>query len=374
MNVAVPKLGAVAAVVMTVMLIGSTTSTQTGIPSRAVGQQMADADAGSPTFVAEELVRASVTVVYVLKGVECPSGQCVRLFRSNDDGLHFEQVNLPKEVRTQPAVTVDSFFEQAQFPTPSDGYLPVNFELYMTNDGARTWHVVSFGRKESVLTVAATSKWAYAMLSECKFACGTDELARSATGSSHWSIVSVAHASHSQPPEVAAAVGDRVWLMSGIGTGEITILVSTNEGNTFSVVWREPMINCGLYPTSERVVWLDCSGGMMGDWFRSTDGGRHFQALPIFPYHSDPFDPVNSTVAFYLPATSAQVRVTTNGGESFESRGVLPVKGAVIAAELSFATPQQGLVLVWPANELFVTTNGGHASQLVKAPRVQAGR
>ena len=303
-------------------------------------------------------MRASATVVYVSGSVGCPTGLCARMLRSNDDGLHYERVNLPTVARTESAMTLDSLIEDAQFASPSDGYLIVNGVFYMTNDGARTWHVVSFGPKESVLAVATTPQWAYATVSDCSFACGTDQLARSVTGSMDWLVVSVARA-RTTATEVAAAVGQSVWLASGIGRAEVTLSLSTNEGKTFVVVWRQPMVDCGLYPPSDTVVWLDCSGGMMGDWFRSTDGGRHFRFIPIETYHGVPFDPVTNTVAFYLPEASTQVYRTTNGGESFKLRGVIAVKGEVYGVKVSFANALQGLALVYPQEELFRTTDGG---------------
>ena len=75
-----------------------------------------------------------------------------------------------------------------QFSNPEDGYLLSHEVLYVTNDGARTWHVADFGPKELVLSIAAVlTRFAYATLSHCAVAgCEADRLVRSIAGSSRW--------------------------------------------------------------------------------------------------------------------------------------------------------------------------------------------
>ncbi len=229
----------------------------------------------------------------------------------------------------------------------------------MTDDGARTWQVVSFGHDTSVLSVATTPQLVYVTVSHCQGDyCEADRLATSLAGSARWTVVSDIHANKTGGWSLEAAVGQQVWLGTGGGTGDVKLALSANGGRTFALIWNEPVLGCGLTPTSDTVIWLDCSGGMEGDWFRSTDGGRKFKALPIRPYHSDAFDPVSDSIAFYLPGAGPQVYRTSNAGRSFDARGVIPVK-APEGVEVSFANGALGLALVGPQQELFRTKDGG---------------
>ena len=316
---------------------------------------------GSHRFMPESLVRASGNVVYLLGSAGCSARLCSRLLRSSDDGLHFVRASLPSVAHSTAPIALDSI-RYLQFANPEDGYLLVGSTpgvLYMTDDGARTWPVVRFGRHASVLSIATTPQSAYVTVSHCKGEyCGADRLARSLVGSALWTVVSAIPANKEGGWSLEAAVGKRVWLGTGGGTGDVKLALSANEGKSFVLVWSEPVLGCDLTPTSDAVVWLDCSGGMMGDWFRSTDGGRTFRALSIRPYHSDPFDPVSDTVAFYLPAAGVQLYRTANAGRSFGERGVIPVKGAQ-GASVSFVGASHGLALVGPQQELFRTSDGG---------------
>ena len=303
------------------------------------------------------LVRATGSVVYLLGVVGCETGFCARLLRSSDDGLHFERVTLPTVGHASAVVSVAAVL-YLQFSNPEDGYLLSHEVLYVTNDGARTWHVADFGPKELVLSIAASSRFAYATLSHCAGAgCEADRLVRSIAGSSRW-IIASKFRMNNVGWFLDAAVGDRVWLGTGGGTGNVALSLSANEGKSFTVVWREPVLGCELTPTSDAVVWLDCSGGMEGDWYRSTDGGRHFHYIPYNSSEGAPFDPVTNMVAFYLPAAGVQVYRTTDAGASFQRRGAIPVKGGQ-GARVLFANAAQGLALVSPQNRMFRTSDGG---------------
>jgi len=362
-----PKARRAGTAVVTALLLATAAcaSTATTKPvSTSHPETVAIATSSSP-FVPEMMARASGTVVYVLGTVACPTGVCSRLLRSSDDGSSFEPVSLPV-----PGFVVGAV-QELRFANPTDGYLlygqPVNDVLYVTDDSAHSWRAVNFGSKLSVLSIATTPQLAYATVSKPSAGrWGSYRLARSVAGSSNWTVVSVARAERYSETLVGAAVGERVWLVAGNGTGDVTLSLSVNEGTSFTDIWNGAgLISCGPFATSDTVVWLDCSGGTMADWFRSTDGGRHFRFISALrPYHTAPFDPVGNTVVFTcLPAGSgADVYRSTNGGETFEVRGKVPVKD-VQGADVSFANRQQGLVLVSPLvappNELFRTNDGG---------------
>jgi photosystem II stability/assembly factor-like uncharacterized protein len=341
-------------------LAASTTTTRT--PTRPTAAMSATSvtprRSGDQGFVPQMLIRASGSVVYLLGTVGCETGLCGRLLRSSDDGLHFERVTLPKVGHASAVVSADAVLD-FQFSNPGDGYLLNHEVLYVTNDGARTWHVADFGPKQLVLSIAATSRFAYATLSHCAVAgCEADRLVRSIAGSSRWTVASDLRANNVGGFSLDAAVGERVWLGTGGGTGDVTISLSVTEGKSFQLVWSQLVLGCDLTPTSDTVVWLDCSGGMEGDWYRSTDGGRHFRYIPYNSSEGAPFDPVTNMVAFYLPAAGVEVYRTTNAGASFQRRGAIPVRGEQ-GAQVSFANPARGLALVSPQNELFRTSDGG---------------
>ena len=250
------------------------------------------------------LIRASANVVYLLGSVGCSAGDFPRLLRSTDEGLHFARVALPRVGHSTAAIAFDSV-RYLQFANPRSGYLlsgSVPGVLYMTDDGARTWQVVSFGHDTSVLSVATTPQLVYVTVSHCQGDyCEADRLATSLAGSARWTVVSDIHANKTGGWSLEAAVGQQVWLGTGGGTGDVKLALSANGGRTFALIWNEPVLGCGLTPTSDTVIWLDCSGGMEGDWFRSTDGGRKFRRLCQFaPITATPL----TRLAIPSPSTS----------------------------------------------------------------------
>jgi len=334
-----------------------------------------EGQAASRTFTPVSLVRVSASVVYVGGTVPCSTGDCASLLRSDDDGVTFHKIGL----RLPPGVTAKSFVNAvsaAQFQTPSDGYIVISDKLYASTDAGRTWHDVNFGASTLVSSIATTPSFTYASVSTCGFVCSRSYLERSQTGSFHWSVVSVEHSAPlGYTTEVAGAVESRVWLLSGGAKGEVNLSLSNDAGRSFRVVWSEPMLYCRVYLTSARTVWLFCSGGMIGDLWRSTDG-EHFVYLPYTVYHSDPFDPVSGAVAFYSLPDAPEVYRTMDGGQNFQDRGAVPVKQGE-PADISFSNAEDGLALVQPttgetagASTLWRTTSGGTSWMKVELTRV----
>ena len=179
------------------------------------------------------LVRATGSVVYLLGVVGCETGFCARLLRSSDDGLHFERVTLPKVGHASAVVSAAAVL-YLQFSNPEDGYLLSHEVLYVTNDGARTWHVADFGPKELVLSIAATSRFAYATLSHCAGRAVRPTASSGPSPGPH--VGSLLRSSGRTTLGVLpdAAVGDRVWLGTGGGTGNVALSLSVNEGKSFT--------------------------------------------------------------------------------------------------------------------------------------------
>jgi hypothetical protein len=237
----------------------------------------------------ELVIPVTHTVVYLAGTRWRGDAHEVQLLRSNDGGLHFQAVTAPPS----PSATLRNALGDPGslvFPTPVDGYAVVGASwarrsLWMTIDGARTWHPVRFGWGTGVIAVNGSGGRVYAVVRRCASTrdCPAYRIYRSVTGSSRWlwsagpdsGLVTTAGGIG------LTSAGSAVWLTVGNGSVSPWLYTSNDAGQSFHLDATLTAISCALQPTSARIVWLDCSTGMLDGFYRSQDGGRHPVKLPV---------------------------------------------------------------------------------------------
>ena len=131
----------------------------------AAGYLLAGASAGPVLVPLMEAGVAGSSTVYVVasaaypKGAApraCAPGPCLRLLRTNDDGAHFTSLHLPRIGYVEGDDTGD--LNRVVFANARDGYAVLNTPgpstLYVTTDGARSWH------RETI----ATGAWIFGLV------------------------------------------------------------------------------------------------------------------------------------------------------------------------------------------------------------------
>jgi len=317
-------------------------------------------------FYPSYLARASSNTAYVVAREMCGGSICLQLLLTSDYGATFERVTPPAS-----QIAANGSFEMT-FANPRDGYTVLgpalaHQRLIMTGNSAKSWHLIRFGSTASVYQVAVSKLFAYALVVSCssKESCSKYRLYRAGVGSSVWVSLAVPSSHDLAGQQIfIASYGDTVWLSIGDG-GEVDVLRSTNEGESFSTVSRIPAIGCKLEPTSETVIWLNCDTGNDGAWFRSDDGGHNFGVLPLQGSNVGALDPVSSSIAYFSPVTSRGLYRTIDGGQTFHQESSLSL-------DVSFGNLMHGLGLVFESQgrtELSRTSDGGSHWEPVRLPK-----
>ncbi len=192
------------------------------------------------------------------------------LWVTTDAGLRFREVSVPADA---PGTgTLDA--PRIVFPTPTDGYAVVgqawdgSAQLERTLDGGTTWRRVGLPPGAgSVVSVAGHGSRVYAVTVHCasRSHCGRARVWSAATVSGQFAPV----AGVMPDREAAQGVGlaaweDSVWVLLGVGatTAPIT-LRSSDAGATFTTRPGPDAVACAPAATSQQVVWLSCSTGML---------------------------------------------------------------------------------------------------------------
>lgn len=285
---------------------------------------------------------------------------CLALVRTLNGGRGFARVHVP----TIEDVGANSY-PQVAFADLNDGFV-AGARLWVTHDGGRHWHVDNLGAP--VQSVAAGGGFVYVtvwnrsrgflMRSPAK----RDDWTTLAEGGPYFEDVSV---------DDGVVLADRE--VNAGGTQEI--LISHDQGATFSSSQPVPETYCNPLEPTPDVVWMLCRGGMMDGLYRSTDGGRTFVAPRGPTYGSqNPSGvwPGGSSLAAATGTTAVigfgQLFRTTDGGNVYR-RVALPV--ATGGWEVTFMNARDGLALGKfgdtpdPVSRLYYTSDAGASYHLV---------
>jgi hypothetical protein len=269
-----------------------------------------------------------------------------------------------------------------QFANASDGYAIVGAtdptSLYVTHNGARTWHRVIIKRGVTALGLTTTATSIYAITGVCSpngDSCHDYRIARSPLSGNQWtsSTMPIGHFDKTGVwgfPNVPAAFGRDVWI-SEQPPGPAVIFYSRNGGRSFQKILTPKLgsVNaCALTPLSATALWADCPTGMQESFFFSKDAGTSWTQVPQQQFMGTGggfFDPATTTLAYLdYGARSPLVRITTSPRLA-TTVGVLSCSTVNSSVNgLIFTNARDGLALCLPgddqaAGRLERTTDGG---------------
>ena len=133
----------------------------------------------------------SSNVVYVLATTGCSRTSCLRFVRTAGSAAKFTSVIPPplKALKGKLNFNLDS----VQFANVDDGYAMVGEDnptsLYVTLDGAKSWHRVTIQDKATIMELSVTTNALYAITGLCSpngDTCRDYRIARSSLDAQHW--------------------------------------------------------------------------------------------------------------------------------------------------------------------------------------------
>ncbi len=346
----------------------------------ALGVVVPAAGASSPRVTPLAIYQVgSSNAVYLLATTGCAKPSCLRLERSTVEVTSFTTVNLPP-IGSEAGNPMGTLLSM-EFANRSDGYALVGWggpsTLYVTLNGARTWHRVSIGGAGAPLGFTVTSGAIYAITGVCTKnddSCHGYAIARSSLAASRWTS-SPMPLGHSGKyawgfPYVPAAYGNDVWI-SEQPSGPAVIFFSRDGGRTFSKI-TAPLLGsvnaCDLVPKSAADLWAACPTGMQESFFFSKDAGVSWSSVPqdqFFGTGGGSFDAATPTFAFLdygeagpLVRLNTTPRSVTTLGKLSCSKTASSIDAMVFSNELD------GVALCSPSyqqgsNQLEATTDGG---------------
>ena len=304
----------------------------------------------------------------------CHHQACYDLRRTNDNGSHFTALKLPPIAYVNGALTGD--LDQLVFANSNDGYAVLGTSppsvLYVTMDGARSWHREAIAPNFSILDFTSTRDELYAVIARCPkdMSCTDYRIARSTLAATRWSTTPLP----ASPPGTGVglgAFGSNVWL-SRQSMATALLFISRDGGRTFtrrSVPILGSVVACSLTAMSAKALWAQCPTGMAVSFFFSGDGGTRWNRIPVSQFMGTgggAFDPVSSTVAYLdygLSDTSSPDNLfrVTNDGRTMTAVGKLACN---IANGLAFTDITHGLAACDRGNtsattHLLRTSDGG---------------
>ncbi len=286
-----------------VVLAGGSPAEAAGAPG---GRQPGLPGTARADFVPALLARGSPDVVYLLGTAWGTSPARVELLRSSDDGEHFQAVTAPPGTAPSAGAPLGDI-EHLSFVSPEEGFVVRAAEedgflgptsVVVTEDGGESWRQVdlpveprnpAWQRGTTLISpVQASGGPVYEVAITCTNGndCPSYRLYRAEDWFAPWTPVDNPGSGSSSFNAAGSiglsAFGDHVWLITGNGTGIVKLFGSADDGNSFRLLNANlPGIFCGLGPASSQLAWLTCDGGMMMTFYRSTDGGERFVALPV---------------------------------------------------------------------------------------------
>jgi hypothetical protein len=304
----------------------------------------------------------------------CGGAACVSLAQVDVTGAGYSIRTLPP-LATAPGSLVGGL-QTLTFSTPSDGYLTVssgpNTELWVTTDGARSWHQRLRVSYYPYFNVYATPRHVYAIIGACSGmgVCRDQRLLSAPPSGVPWT--------RSSPPVAAvmvgmglAAYGNDVWIQQPQPVGTL-FLHSSDAGRSFTK-WKisYPFTDstCAMTASSALQIWARCSTGMDAVLLSSADGAHHWHVIntrqPLSNTSGGYFDPATARRAFLdvgvqaLAPKDDLLRLSPSGTSTPVGR-----LGCEIVTGLDFIDALDGLAACQRTGQtrsavLLVTSDGG---------------
>lgn len=274
----------------------------------------------------------------------CEPHSCYLLRRTTNLGASFATLGLPPVSYVRGSL--DGNLEDLAFANTLDGYALLRegsfLSLYVTLNGASTWHRQSVAPGEHVLQVVTDHNQLFAVVAHCRknHACTDLRLARSTLAAKKWTITKISNtSSRSSYPNYfnITAFGPNVWATVQ-GPKNPLLYRSRDEGRTFTVS-SAPALSavtaCSLTADSASALWAECPTGMMVSFFFSGDAGVHWINISGFGYAGTGggyFEPVSRSLAYLDygrigPSRPKNLFRITNAGRTSTPAGVLQCDG-----------------------------------------------
>jgi hypothetical protein len=374
--------------------------------------------AGSSTVPSTSPVSATFLASgegWILSGYHCPTGICIKVQRTMNDGRSWTTLTLPSGLREVANPSAASFFplvqQQIYFADARNGWIygPVlprgatndttDAEIWATHDGGATWSALdttSLGMKYDVLTMAASRGSVYALA----WRGDTFGLWRSSTATSSWRRAKTSTlypaAGGSNMEGALIFKGANGWLMLGNDRGTTASARLTSSGRW--VEWNGPCDKVGngfSVPVANSAATLVdvCTIGGFGDdvapgtprslklqsnWvYTSHDAGLAFHptARVMVDGSSEYLDQLTSLPASPAPGRilvakdvshdrkqSDHLYLTLNDGKSWHSVYASPLTSFFpVIQYVSFASSRLGYAIVQrtPTTSMLVISRDG---------------
>jgi photosystem II stability/assembly factor-like uncharacterized protein len=283
---------------------------------------------------------------WLLGTAPCSSPPCTSIVRTDNGGRSFVGIPAPRTDQVS----------QLRFADATDGFA-YGPQLWATHDAGKTWQRVDIAGQVSDLETSGGYVYAIARSSD-----GAGTLFRAPVAGGDW-----------QPlPQAGDAYGG-VWVngsnvllegSSSPGVGEY-LLVSHDDGATFSQYTAPPNVACAFEEGPTPVVWAHCATGMMsGDW-RSADGGAHFETATGSGAARLPELPNSAAFGAASPTTAVtgfkQLYRTTDGGATWST--VPTPAGVSDWSYIGFTDETHGVAVGYlgtgRTQAVYYTTDGG---------------
>lgn len=257
----------------------------------------------------------STNVVYVLGHSGCETSSCLRLVRTNDALSGYTTVTLPPVVSAQG--NPSGSLGQMIFANTRDGYavdeVKGESRLYVTHDGARSWHSKLLPRGLVIRDLAVSAPDVYVVTVRCAnqgdgaSSCSDYELFHSDLAASHWTVTHIPDGNFSTWGYLGrpAVRGDKVWFSAQLH--DPILISSLNAGKSFEshgAAKLQSTVGCALTATSGMSLWAECPTGMFVSLFFSGDAGRSWKPL-VSPNNQEfsgtgggAFEPVSGDIAY----------------------------------------------------------------------------
>ena len=302
----------------------------------------------------------STNVLYILGNVGCSTAACLHLVRTTTSFSSEVAVTLPPVSKVRGIAS--GSLGQVAFANSSDGYALDEVDgvtdLYVTRDGAKSWHRQTFARHDVVTRIVTTATSVILVAMQCSkqtngdTGCSHYELLQSGLSGQHWRSSLVPNGSvtpwgfFGNPTAFATTV----WLSEQFHHS--LLLTSHNGGVTYATRRVADLISvagCDLTATSLTTLWAECPTGMFASLFFSSDGGSTWTSLlgthglAFAGTGGGAFDPVSATLAYIdvgQVVKSGNIYRVTNHGRTVRSVGNLKCPNML---SLDFFNERDGL-------------------------------
>lgn len=324
-------------------------------------------------FQPQSLVRLGNTDAVVAAGA-APCGRmvCAALVRGSL-GAHglvgrWRRLRPPPTAAARNLATLD--LGRFAFANAQDGYdlVPPSTpggatHVYATTDGGDSWRLTPITSGTVLTLIAAPPSGFYAVTARCGTrSCDHYQLARSTTGSTHWSTTPIPATTGLDGNPIGLAVSGNEVLVNfdpPVADGEAHLLIASDGRPPFHVHLVPHLVSvaaCDLSPQPGGAVWASCPTGMMVSYLRApSPAGPYTSVWDYAGTGGGGLVPVTGKVAYRytgipelrpdkLPGDTLQR--STNAGRSFVDAGPWPfAHSAGTTPQFLFLNQQDGFGL-----------------------------